>query len=92
VQNAVQFAAVLASQDNVQDQLAKALASGDETYVKLRTEIPVRLLYHTAFFDGGRVQFRPDVYGWDDDVAMALGLVRGAPTKRSRNQGEDIGP
>ena len=50
--------------------------------MKLKTEIPVRLLYHTAFFDDGRVQFRPDVYGWDDDVAMALGLVRGARARR----------
>jgi murein L,D-transpeptidase YcbB/YkuD len=60
--------------------------------VKLKTEIPVRLLYHTAFFDGGRVQFRPDIYGWDDDVAMALGLVRGAARKPYQQQGEDIGP
>jgi murein L,D-transpeptidase YcbB/YkuD len=50
------------------------------------------MLYHTAFFDAGRVQFRPDVYGWDDDVAMALGLVRGAPRKAMQQQGEDIGP
>jgi murein L,D-transpeptidase YcbB/YkuD len=92
VQNALQFAAMLTDQDDVMPQFQKALASGDESYVKLKTEIPVRLLYHTAFFDGGRVQFRPDVYGWDDDVAMALGLVRGGPRKAVQQQGEDVGP
>jgi len=92
VQNALQFASMLATQDNVFDKFQEALASGDEKWVKLRTEIPVRLLYHTAFFDGGRVQFRPDVYGWDDDVAMALGLVRGAARKPYQAQGGDIGP
>jgi L,D-transpeptidase YcbB len=49
-------------------------------------------LYQTAFYDAGRVHFRPDVYGWDDDVAMALGLVRAGPRKRLAEQGEDIGP
>ena len=67
------------------------MAGGDEKWVKLKTEIPVRLLYHTAFVDGGRVQFRPDVYGWDDDVAAALGLVRGVARKAVEQPG-DIGP
>jgi murein L,D-transpeptidase YcbB/YkuD len=92
VQNALQFAGLLTTEDNVFDKFQQALTSGNESYVKLKTEIPVRMLYHTAFFDAGRVQFRPDVYGWDDDVAMALGLVRGAPRKAMQQQGEDIGP
>jgi len=92
VQNALQFAALIADQDQRLPQFERALASGEETYVKLATQIPVRLLYHTAFFDGGKIQFRPDVYGWDDDVAMALGLVRGAPRKAYQSQGGDIGP
>jgi murein L,D-transpeptidase YcbB/YkuD len=92
VQNALQFAALLTTQDNVFDKFQEAMASGEEKWVKLKTEIPVRLLYHTAFFDGGHVQFRPDVYGWDDDVAMALGLVRGAPRRAVEAQGEDVGP
>jgi murein L,D-transpeptidase YcbB/YkuD len=92
VQNALDFAALLTTQDNVFDQFQEAFASGEEKWVKLKTKIPVRLLYHTAFFDGGRVQFRPDVYGWDDDVAMALGLVRGGPRKALQQQGQDIGP
>ena len=92
VQNALQFASMLAEQDGVLDQFQKAMATGDETYVKLKTNIPVRLTYRTAYLDGGRIQFRPDVYGWDDNVAMALGLVRGAPRKAYQAQGEDIGP
>jgi murein L,D-transpeptidase YcbB/YkuD len=68
------------------------MIGGDEKWVKLRTRIPVRLLYQTAFFDKGRIQFRPDVYGWDDDVAMALGLVRGAKIASQNNEAQDIGP
>jgi murein L,D-transpeptidase YcbB/YkuD len=92
VEGALQFASMLTTQDNVFDKFDEALASGEERWVKLKTEIPVRLLYHTAFFDGARVQFRPDVYGWDDDVAMALGLVRGPVRKAYHSQDGDLGP
>ena len=60
--------------------------------MKLKTEIPVRLLYHTVFWDGSRVQFRPDVYGLDDVVGAALGLVRGPVRKPWEQKGEDVGP
>ena len=92
VENAVQFAQMLANQDEVLQQLVDALASGDEKWVKLKTEIPVRMLYQTAFWDGSRIQFRPDVYGWDDDVAYAIGLKRNPPRKPYKSTGEDIGP
>jgi murein L,D-transpeptidase YcbB/YkuD len=92
VQNAVAFANALATEQGVQDQFQKAMASQQESYVKLKTPIPVRLFYHTVFWDGQHVQFRPDVYGWDDDVAAAIGLVRGAPRQPYHEQGEDIGP
>jgi len=59
--------------------------------VKLKKPIPVRLMYQTAFWDGSRVQFRPDVYGWDDSVAAALGLVRGVKWQPVE-QSADIGP
>lgn len=91
VQNAIDFAQMLAQQDGVLDQYEQAMASGNESYVKLKTRIPVRLLYHTAYWDGSRIQFRPDVYGWDQDVGKALGLVRG-PTVRPIQQAQDIGP
>ncbi|MFL6752986.1 MAG: murein L,D-transpeptidase [Sphingomicrobium sp.] len=92
VQNALQFAEMLASQDGVLAQFEKALASKDESYVKLKTEIPVRLLYQTVFWDGARVQFRSDAYGLDDVVGSALGLVRGPVRKPWEHKGEDIGP
>jgi murein L,D-transpeptidase YcbB/YkuD len=91
VQDAIGFASALAQQDGVFDKFQQAMASGDETYVKLRTKIPVRLLYRTAFWDGSRVQFRPDVYGWDDDVGRLLGLVTGPP-RPSLQKSEDVGP
>jgi murein L,D-transpeptidase YcbB/YkuD len=91
VQNAIEFATMLAEQDGVLDQYEKALTSGEESYVKLKTRIPVRLLYHTAFWDGSTVQFRPDVYGWDQNVAQVLGLVRGLAARQIQ-QGPDIGP
>ena len=92
VENAIQFAELLASQDGVTDQLEQALADGDEKWIKLKTEFPVRMFYHTVFWDGSNVQFRLDVYGWDDDVAAAIGLVRGPVRQPYQQQGEDIGP
>ena len=91
VQDALGLADMLAGEDGVDQQLQEALASGDERWVKLKTEIPVRMLYHTVFWDGSRVQFRPDVYGWDDGVAAALGLVRGL-LRRPIEKSPDIGP
>lgn len=91
VHDAVGFAGMLAQEDGVDDKYQEAMQSGTESFVKLKTKIPVRMLYHTAYWDGARVQFRPDVYGWDEDVGRALGLVRG-PAVRSIQQGQDVGP
>jgi L,D-transpeptidase YcbB len=91
VQNALDFAFQLAMEDGVQDKFQEAIASGDENYVMLKREIPVRLLYHTAYWDGARVQYVPDIYGWDDDVARALKLERGMPRPAVQRQ-EDVGP
>ena len=91
VQNALDFAFRLAAEDGVQADFQEALTSGEEEYVKLTREIPVRLLYQTAYWDGARVVFVPDVYGWDDDVARALKLERGMPRPVFKRQ-EDVGP
>jgi murein L,D-transpeptidase YcbB/YkuD len=92
VQNALDFADQLASEDGVQDKFQEGLASGDETYVKLKREIPVRLLYHTAFLGTeGRLHFVADAYDWDNDVATALGYPSKAPSKRTV-KAEDVGP
>jgi murein L,D-transpeptidase YcbB/YkuD len=93
VENAVQFATSLAEQEGVIDQFQKAMSKDDEAFIKLPNEIPVRLLYHTAFWDGSRIQFRPDVYGWDNNIAKALDLAPGPPRKIEQpRSSDDIGP
>ena len=72
VENAIQFATAIAEQEGVLDHFQQAMQGKDETFIKLPKPIPVRLIYQTAFFDGSKVQFRQDVYGWDDNVAKAL--------------------
>ena len=82
---------MIAEQEGVRDDWDEALATGEETFVRLPREIPVRLLYHTAFVEGGRIRYRPDVYGWDEDLAEALGL--GARPRRARPaHSRDVGP
>ena len=95
VENAVQFATALAQQENVFDDFQEAMQKdSDQNFVKLPEEIPVRLLYQTAFWDGSRIQFRPDVYGWDENIAKALELAPGPPQKIEQPQSsdQDVGP
>ncbi len=91
VQDAVAFANAIATEEGVGDQFQQAMAGSDEKFVKLKNPIPVRLLYQTAFWDGSRVQFRPDVYGWNDNIAARLGLVRGVKWMPVEKSG-DVGP
>src|SRR6185437_219012 len=91
VQNAVAFANAIASEEGIADKFQQAMATQNESFVKLPHPIPVRLIYQTAFWDGSRVEFRPDVYAWDDNVAASLGLVRGVKWAPVQQSG-DIGP
>lgn len=91
VENAVEFARLLAQDDGKLAAFDKALATQEETPVELSNKIPVRLLYHSAYLDGGRVVFRTDPYGWDDKLAAALGLG-GQVRPRVKTHVEDIGP
>ncbi|MBA3577601.1 MAG: L,D-transpeptidase family protein [Sphingomonas sp.] len=92
VQNALQFARMLAQDDGVLDKFNKAMATGDQTFVDLNAEIPVRLVYHTAFLgDNGRVQYAQDAYGWDNDVATALGY-EARRVARVQHRAGDVGP
>ena len=51
-----------------------AFASGKTTRVRLPENIPVHLIYATAFEgDGGSIEFRPDIYGRDRKLDAALG-------------------
>lgn len=96
VENAVQFATALAQQHGVLDQFQQAMQKNPDeapTFIKLPQEIPVRLLYQTAFWDGSRIQFREDVYGWDENIAKALELAAGPPRKiRQPESSDDVGP
>jgi L,D-transpeptidase YcbB len=106
VENAVQFATALADQEGVSEQFQQAMEKGsdpaaasdssaqdDQSFIRLPNPIPVRLLYQTAFWDGSNVQFRPDVYGWDDNIARALGLEPGPPRKIQQPESDDdVGP
>jgi murein L,D-transpeptidase YcbB/YkuD len=93
VENAMQFATALAQQEGVLDEFQQAMQKDDESFIKLPQPIPVRLLYQTAFWDGSNVQFRPDVYGWDDNIAKALGLSPGPPRRIEQPEsGDDVGP
>jgi murein L,D-transpeptidase YcbB/YkuD len=74
VEDAVGFARLVAETFGVADQFDERLASGDTRSVSLGAEVPVRLLYETAYVDDGQVAFAPDVYGWDSDLAAALGM------------------
>lgn len=52
---------------------AKALGSGRETYLNLRPQVPVHLVYFTAFpDDSGEIRRFPDIYGRDALVHAAL--------------------
>ncbi|MEO7177284.1 MAG: L,D-transpeptidase family protein [Allosphingosinicella sp.] len=91
VENAVEFARLLAQDDGKLEAFDKAMATKEETPVELSNKIPVRLLYHSAYVDGGRVVFRTDPYAWDDKVAAALGL--GGPVRpRVKVNVDDVGP
>ena len=92
VHNAVQFAQLVAGHDGKRAAFEKALASRKETIVDLDKDIPVRLLYHTAYLDGGRVVFRDDAYGWDDKVAAVLGLGPARGPRVVRTHVSIVGP
>ncbi len=92
VEGAVDLASELAADDGVLQRFQQAMMSGDESFVKLKTPIPVRLMYHTAYLGiDGRIHFAEDVYGWDNDVAAALGYQRKARSK-PQVRGGDVGP
>jgi murein L,D-transpeptidase YcbB/YkuD len=48
------------------EAIKTAMLSGDEKHVKLKAEIPVHIVYFTAWVDAnGGLHFQPDVYGYD---------------------------
>jgi murein L,D-transpeptidase YcbB/YkuD len=98
VYDALGFAMLIAQDEGVAAPFQEAMTKVDdqghpqEGYVKLQREIPVRLMYRTAFLDNGKVKLVNDIYGWDDDVAYALGYVRRPPRAKQAHEGGDVGP
>lgn len=92
VNDALGFAAILARDEGVEAEWRQAQASGDETFVKLPRQIPVRMLYQTVVFsDTGDLIVRNDPYNWNDRVATALGFPASNSMALKRANG-DIGP
>jgi len=92
VQNAAEFAELLARDNGITEQWQKAVASGEESYVPLPKKIPVRMLYQTVLFDEtGDPVLRADPYEWNDRVAAKLGFSPRA-TFHLKPADNDIGP
>lgn len=55
------------------ERITKAMNSGKETYVTLKNQIPVFIVYFTSWVDlDGRLNFRDDIYGHDKKMAERL--------------------
>ena len=92
VLDALGFADMIAREEGVADEWQRARQTGEEQFVKLPREIPVRLLYQTAFVGPeGQVQLHADPYGWDTAVAEGLGFAQQGRS-RLRSDADDIGP
>lgn len=92
VEDALGFAMLLARDNGIAAQWQKALASGEESYVPLPKEIPVRMLYQTVLFDqSGDPVLRADPYEWNDRVAARLGFPP-RTTYHLKSGEDDLGP
>jgi murein L,D-transpeptidase YcbB/YkuD len=94
VENAIEFARFLLKDDPAGlATFDAAQASGETTRVSIGRDIPVRLVYWTAFMTGDdKVAFRKDVYGHDSKLGEALGVGALSFTGADRDKTEDVGP
>jgi murein L,D-transpeptidase YcbB/YkuD len=55
------------------EHIQEVIDQGDTVRARLPKSVPIFLMYWTAFLDvKGRTNFRPDVYGWDEQL---MGLI-----------------
>jgi murein L,D-transpeptidase YcbB/YkuD len=94
VENAVEFARLLLTDHpEALAEFDAAEQAGETHRVSLGRDIPVRMLYWTAFMTGkDRVAFRKDVYGWDSKLGEALGVGALSFQAAERSKTEDVGP
>ena len=53
-------------------KILEAMHAGVEKHVKLKENIPVHIVYFTAWVDeNGGLHFQPDVYGYDEQQSSA---------------------
>jgi len=92
VQDALGFARMLAEEEGKGAEFDDKLATGKTAVVNFERDIPVRLLYHTAWLGAdGQVAYAADSYGWDDKLAQALGMG-GSGERGSATIAADLGP
>jgi L,D-transpeptidase YcbB len=74
VENARELAALLMRQP--MDAVNRAIAMGSTNSTQLPQPVPVFVVYETAFADvDGSLQFRPDAYGRDGEIAQFLNPI-----------------
>jgi L,D-transpeptidase YcbB len=73
--------AVLLMRDQVkwsQSKIEAAIDTGKTSTVLLPVKVPVYFLYQTAFVDGGKIDFRDDIYKRDGELLDALNNSKGS--------------
>jgi murein L,D-transpeptidase YcbB/YkuD len=80
VQNPLKYAEVLLSyaspKANYTEAGIKRMLGGEEKQLDFQTQIPVHLMYQTAFVDEqGKLEFRDDIYGLD---AKLMSILKGS--------------
>jgi murein L,D-transpeptidase YcbB/YkuD len=50
----------------------ETISAGETVRSKLDRPVPVFVVYRTAYVEGGKVQFRADLYGWDQELEDIL--------------------
>lgn len=89
VERPVELASALLGDGNAPGIVESAIESGDTRFIRLPSQIPVYLVYFTAFVDdAGRTNFRRDLYGRDPPIIRAL---RGRAVAGPGNAGRQVG-